>query len=106
MSRICLNLILALTLSVPLFGAKSLNGTSITLDKQLIVRGRVVDAETKATIEFANILLYSHPDTIPLHRLHRPTRKVNSILRIFSLATIRSMFPLSDLQVLRRSLLI
>ena len=67
MSRICLYLALTLTFSVPLFGAKSLKRTSTTLDKQLIVKGRVIDAETKATIEYANILLYNLPDTIPPH---------------------------------------
>ncbi len=66
MSRIFRALTFILLTSGPLFGFNYFNGTNNSPDKQLIVKGRVVDADTKATIEFAIIQIFNYPDTIPI----------------------------------------
>ncbi len=65
MGRIFLNLTFLLLLLIPLPGLTFLNKTSFALDKSSQIRGRVIDAETKSSIEFAHVLLYLQPDTIP-----------------------------------------
>ena len=66
MSRIFLSFSLTLLLSVPLPGFKFLNKVSFALDKPLLIKGRVFDAETKANLEFVSVIL-SHPkDSLPL----------------------------------------
>jgi len=65
MSRIFWGVPLLLLLLVPLPGLNFLYKISFALDKSPVIKGRVIDAETKATIEFANISLFHQPDTIP-----------------------------------------
>ncbi len=65
MSRIFWGFPLLLLFLVPLPGLNFLHKISFALDKSLVIKGRVIDAETKATIEFANISLFHQPDTIP-----------------------------------------
>ena len=66
MSRIFLSLSLTLLLSVPLPGFKFFNKVSFALDKPSLIKGRVIDAETKANLEFVSILLFHPNDSLPL----------------------------------------
>ena len=66
MSRIFLFLTFLLLFLAPLPGLTFLNNTSFALDKSSQIKGRVIDAETKSSIEFVHIMLYHQPDTIPL----------------------------------------
>jgi hypothetical protein len=63
MSRIFCFVALLLPLLVPLPGIDFLNSSCIALEKSSQIKGQVIDAETKASIEFANILLYLLPET-------------------------------------------
>jgi len=65
MSRIFWGVPLLLLFLVPLPSLNFLHIVSFAFDKSPIIKGRVIDAETKATIEFANISLFHQPDTIP-----------------------------------------
>jgi len=66
MSRIVLCLSLFFLFSVPLPGLNLLNKTCCAIDKYGLIKGRVIDAETKATVGFANVSLFRQPDTIPI----------------------------------------
>jgi len=65
MSRIFWGVPLLFLFLVPLPGLNFLHIVSFAIDKSPIIKGRVIDAETKATIEFADISLFHQPDTIP-----------------------------------------
>jgi len=65
MSRIFQGFPLLLLFLVPLPGLNFLHIVSFAIDKSPVIKGRVIDAETKATIEYANISLFHQPDTIP-----------------------------------------
>jgi outer membrane cobalamin receptor len=66
MSRIFWSFQLLFLFSVPLPGLNFLHKTSFALDKSVVIKGKVIDAETKATIEYANISLFHRSDTIPI----------------------------------------
>jgi outer membrane cobalamin receptor len=55
-----------LLLSVPLPGLNFLNQTSYAIDRSAQIKGRVIDADTKSTIEYATITLVLLPDTLPV----------------------------------------
>ena len=65
MGRIFWQFVLLIPFLVPLPGLSFLNKISYAIDRSSLIKGWVVDAETKATIEFANISLFHQPDTIP-----------------------------------------
>jgi outer membrane cobalamin receptor len=66
MSRIfCFSAILILC-SVPIPGFNFLFNASFAIDKIPLIKGKVIDAETKSTIEFATISLFQIPDTLPI----------------------------------------
>lgn len=65
MSRIFWGGPLLLLFLVPLPGLNFLYKISYALDKSPVIKGRVTDAETKATIEFAKISLFHQSDSIP-----------------------------------------
>lgn len=66
MGRIFFKLALLLLLSIPLPGLNLLKQTTFALDRSRLIKGKVIDAETKATIEFATISLLQETDTIPM----------------------------------------
>jgi hypothetical protein len=66
MSRIFLFLTFLLLFLVSIPGLTFLNNTSFALDKSSQIKGRVIDAETKSSIEFAQIILYHQSDTLPI----------------------------------------
>lgn len=66
MSRIFFKLFFFLLLSIPLPGLNLLNKTSFANDRTNLIKGKVIDAETKAIIEYATISLFSETDTIPM----------------------------------------
>ncbi len=66
MSRIFLSFSLTLLLSVPLPGFKFLNKVAFALDKPILIKGRVYDAETKANLEFVSVILAHPKDSLPL----------------------------------------
>ncbi|MCK9413112.1 MAG: outer membrane beta-barrel protein [Prolixibacteraceae bacterium] len=66
MSRIFWGFTLLFLFLVPLPGLNFLHKISHAIDKSALIKGKVIDAETKATIEYANISLFHRPDTIPI----------------------------------------
>jgi len=69
MGRFFLSLSLTLLLSVPLPGLTFLNKVSFALDRPTLVKGRVIDAETKANLEFVSVLLVHAKDSLPVQLL-------------------------------------
>jgi len=65
MSRIFWCFVFTLLLSVPLPGFNFLNQKSYAVDKSPLINGRIVDAETKANIQFATVSLFYQSDSIP-----------------------------------------
>ena len=65
MSRIFFGLVLLFLFSVPIPGLNFLHKISFALDRSVQIRGRVIDADSKASIEFATVSLNHFPDTIP-----------------------------------------
>jgi hypothetical protein len=66
MSRIFCFLALLFLYTVPIPGLSFLIKSSFALDKFPLIKGKVIDAETKSTIEFATISLFQNSDSIPV----------------------------------------
>jgi len=65
MGRITCLLVIELLFLVPLPGLNLLNKTSFGFERSSQIKGKVIDAESKAPISYANVTLYHLPDTIP-----------------------------------------
>jgi len=68
MGRILSRFVLSLLLSIPVPGLTYLQQTTFALDKSFRIKGKVIDAESYAAIQFADIALFSWTDTIPLQQ--------------------------------------
>jgi outer membrane receptor for ferrienterochelin and colicin len=66
MGRIFYFSALLLLCSVPIPGLNFLIKSTFALDKLPLIKGKVIDAETKSTIEFATISLFQYPDSLPI----------------------------------------
>lgn len=66
MRRIPLKWVFILLLSTPFPGLNFFNQTSLAADKSVQLRGKVIDAETKASMELVHVMLYRYNDTIPV----------------------------------------
>src|SRR5665647_518035 len=65
MGRITCLLVIALLFLVPLPGLNLLNKKSFGFERSSQIKGKVIDAESKAPISYAIITLYHLQDTIP-----------------------------------------
>jgi len=66
MSRILWHLFFLLLFFVPIPGLPLLKNDLFAADKPLVIKGKVIDAETKVAIQFADISLLCEPDSVPL----------------------------------------
>ena len=66
MRRNPLDWVFILLLSLPLPGLNFLNQATFAVDKSAQIRGKVIDAETRASMELVHVMLYRHNDTIPV----------------------------------------
>lgn len=65
MGRIICLLVIELLFLVPLPGLNLLNKSSFGLERSSQIKGKVIDAESKAPIGYASVTLYHLPDTVP-----------------------------------------
>ena len=65
MGRIFCLLVIELLFLLPLPGLNLLKKTSFGFERSSQIRGKVIDAESKAPIGYASVSLYHLPDTIP-----------------------------------------
>lgn len=68
MGRIICLLAIELLFLVPIPGLNLLNKTSFGFERSSQIKGKVIDAESKAPISYANVTLFHLPDTIPFRR--------------------------------------
>lgn len=66
MSRIFWYLAFLLLFIVPLPGLTLFEKITLAIDNSFLIKGKVVDAETRTTVQFADIALFNGMDSVPL----------------------------------------
>jgi len=66
MGRILLHLVFLFLYIVPIPGLTIFHHTILAIDKSFLIKGKVVDAETKVAVQFADIALICEKDSVPL----------------------------------------